>query len=421
MESSVSQHPAPAWPDRVALPVVGPGQGFGFLSGVRVLDLSTSVAGPYAGMLLGDIGADVIKIERPRTGDDVRAWGPPFFEGESLWYAAVNRNKRSVTLDIASPRVRGALESLIKASDVVLLNQPPRVQKKLGLDVESCRALRPDIIHVSITGFGMQGARADWPCYDLIAEGYSGIMDITGEPDGPAQKIGAPAADMLTGQDAAFAAVGALFERMRTGKGRAIDVSLVESMTRFLACRIMPYLGSGELPRRSGGKDSVIAIYQAFETADLPLTLGLGNDAIWKRFWIAVDRPDVGDRARYDSNAKRREHRGEIVSLIQDILRLKPRDHWLDLFSRNRVPAGPIYRLDEVARDEGLLSRGLFFTLDDGDRCMPQVGTGFHVDGKPNVPRMAPPRLGASTVDVLRGLAKLDDGDIEALQRDGLI
>jgi len=246
-------------------------------------------------------------------------------------------------------------------------------------------------------------------------------MDITGEPDGPAQKIGAPAADMLTGQDAAFAAVGALFERMRTGKGRSIDVALVESMTRFLSCRIMPYLGSGELPRRAGGKDSVIAIYQSFETADLPLTLGLGNDAIWKRFWVAVGRPDVGDDTRYDSNAKRREHRGDIVSLIQDILRGKPRDHWLDLFSRNRVPAGPIYRLDEVARDEGLLARGLFFTLDDGDRCLPQVGTGFHVDGKPNVPRMAPPRLGASTVDVLRDLAKLGDAEIEALQRDGLI
>jgi crotonobetainyl-CoA:carnitine CoA-transferase CaiB-like acyl-CoA transferase len=421
MESRVSQPSASACSGPVPLPVIGAGPGFGFLSGSRVLDLSTSVAGPYAGMLLGDLGAEVIKIERPKTGDDARAWGPPFIEGESLWYISINRNKRSVTLDIASPAARGVLEALIRASDVVLLNQSARVQKKLGVDAATCRALRSDLVHVSITGFGLEGERAEWPCYDLIAEGYSGIMDITGEADGPAQKIGAPAADMLAGQDAAFAAVGALFERTRTGKGRTIDVALVDSMTRFLSCRMASYLGARELPRRSGGKDSVIAIYQTFETADLPLTLGLGNDAIWKRFWKALGRPETGEQACYDSNSKRRERRGEIVSLIQSILRGQPRDHWLDLFTRNRVPAGPIYRLDEAARDEGMLARGLFFTLDDDGRRVPQIGTGFHVDGHGNVPRMGPPRLGASTVDVLRDLVNLGDDDIDALRRDGVI
>jgi len=421
MESSATQRSHAADAEPVQLPLTRIGAGFSFLSGMRVLDLSTSVAGPYATMLLGDMGADVIKIERPGIGDDARAWGPPFLDGESLWYVAVNRNKRSVTLDIVAPRGREILDALIKASDVVLLNQPLRVQKKLGVDAVACRAIRPDIVHVSITGFGLQGMRADWPCYDLIAEGYSGIMDITGEADGPAQKIGAPAADMLAGQDAAFATVSALFERTRTGAGRSIDVSLVDSMTRFLSCRMVPYLGSQEMPRRSGGKDSVIAIYQAFETADLPLTLGLGNDTIWKRFWRALDRSDIGDRECYNTNVKRREHRVEIVSIIQDLLRQHPRDHWLGLFSRNRVPAGPIYRLDEVAQDSGLLQRGLFYTLDDNGRLLPQVGTGFHVDGKANVPRRAPQRLGASTVEVLCDLARLGDGDIESLRRDGVI
>lgn len=421
MQSPLSQRSPSADTDPAPLPLVSPGKGFGFLSGTRVLDLSTSVAGPYAAMLLGDMGADVVKIERPRAGDDARAWGPPFIDGESLWYIAVNRNKRSVTLNYSVPQGRDVLAALLKASDVVLVNQPPRVQKKLGIDVAACRAVRPDIVHVSITGFGLEGARSDWTCYDLIAEGYSGVMDITGEADGPAQKIGAPAADMLAGSDAAFAALAALFDRARSGQGCAIDISLVESMTRFLSCRIVPYLASQEVPRRSGGKDSVIAIYQSFETADLPITLGLGNDAIWERFWTAVDQPDIGSQERYKSNTKRRAHRAEIVALIQDILRKHPRDHWLDLFSRNRVPAGPIYRLDEVVRDRGLLDRGLFYTLDSDGRQLPQVGTGFRVDGQANIPRMPPPRLGSSTVDVLRDLAKLDDSEIETLQRSGVI
>lgn len=421
MQSSPSQQPRDVEEVSANVPVVLPGAGFSLLAGTRVLDLSTSVAGPYATMLLGDMGADVIKVERPGTGDDARAWGPPFVDDESLWYVSVNRNKRSITLDFSTSEGRKVLAALIKASDVVVVNQPPRVQKKLGIDVASCRALRPDVVHVSITGFGLEGARSDWTCYDLIAEGYSGVMDITGEPDGAPQKIGAPAADMLAGSDAAFAALAALFDRNRTGQGHMIDVSLVESMTRFLSCRIVPYLGSQEVPRRSGGKDSVIAIYQAFETADHPITLGLGNDAIWERFWTAVGGLDVGVQPRYGSNAKRREQRAEIVALIADILRKKPRDHWLALFSKSRVPAGPIYRVDEVVRDPGLRARGLFYTLDADGRRLPQVGTGFHLDGEANVARLPPPRLGSSTFDILRNLVKLDSSEIEALQRSGTI
>jgi crotonobetainyl-CoA:carnitine CoA-transferase CaiB-like acyl-CoA transferase len=403
--------------DSDVLPVLQAGQGFQLLAGVRVLDLSTSVAGPYAAMLLGDMGAEVIKVERPRVGDDARAWGPPFIGGESLWYVSVNRNKQSITLDHTKESGRAVLADLIRASDVVIVNQRPQVQKKLGLDCESCQALRPDVVHVSITGFGLQGKRSDWTCYDLIAEGYSGVMDLTGELDGDPQKIGAPAADMLAGADAAFAAVSALFDRCRTGRGHGIDVALVDSMAKFLTCRIVPFLGSQELPRRSGGKDSVIAIYQAFETADFPLTLGLGNNAIWERFWTAVGQPEAGHNPRYDSNSRRREHRSEIVDLIQTLLRTKPRDHWLALFGQARIPAGPIYRIDEVTRDDELHKRGLFYTLDADGRQLPQVGTGFHVDGKANTPRVAPPKLGASTTDVLKKLLNLSEIEIENLRR----
>jgi len=399
------------------LPVRAPGPGFNLLDGIRIVDLTTSVAGPYCTMLLGDMGADVIKIERLGTGDDARAWGPPFAAGESLWFLSVNRNKRSVVLDYTTAAGREALAATIKACDAVVVNQPPRVLKKLSIDADSCRTLRPDLVYVAITGFGLHGERSDWTCYDLIAEGYSGIMDLTGDPDGEPQKIGAPAADMLAGADAAYATVAALFDRQRTGRGHVIDVSLVESMARFLACRIVPYLGSGEIPRRSGGKDSVIAIYQAFETADHPITLGLGNDAIWDRFWAAVGRPDIGKNPKYTSNSDRRAQRAAIVAEIGQILKQNTREHWLNLLASVRVPAGPINRVDEVVADPELQRRGLFFNLAVDERMIPQVGTGFQIDGAANGVRMAPPQLGASTVAVLREVAGLSDKEIETLRQ----
>ena len=275
------------------LPAVTPGQGLDLLGGVMVIDMTTSIAGPYATMLLADFGARVVKIERPSGGDDSRDWGPPFLADQSLWFLSVNRNKESVALDIARPEGSAILLEFIKHADVVVTNQPPRVQAKLGTDFQTLKAIRDDLVFASITGFGLTGSRADGLCYDLIAEGYSGVMDLTGVPDREPQKVGAPAADMLAGQDAAMAVMAALVERGRGGRRQClIDVSIVESMTRFLSCRIVPYLGSGEAPRRSGGKDSVITIYQAFETADEPVTLGLGTDAIWQRFWKAVGKPE---------------------------------------------------------------------------------------------------------------------------------
>jgi crotonobetainyl-CoA:carnitine CoA-transferase CaiB-like acyl-CoA transferase len=422
MARAVEQYSPSGKPAAInTLPIRVPGPGFNLLDGIRVADLTTSVAGPYCTMLLGDMGADVLKIERPGTGDDARAWGPPFCDGESLWFLAVNRNKRSMTLNYTTPQGRAALAAMIKACDVVVVNQPPRVLQKLAIDAASCHALRSDLIYVAITGFGLQGKRSDWTCYDLIAEGYSGIMDLTGEPESGPQKIGAPAADMLAGADAAYATVAALFDRQRRGRGHVIDVSLVESMTRFLSCRIVPFLGSGELPRRCGGRDSVIAIYQAFDTADHPITLGLGNDAIWQRFWTAVGQPEQAENPQYASNRDRRTHRAEIVAAIGEILRTQPRSHWLNLFAKARVPAGPINRVDEVVADGELQARGLIFNLAAGERLIPQVGTGIQIDGAANGVRSAPPKLGASTVEILRDIAGLSEADIEILRQQNSI
>lgn len=391
------------------LPIVRTGPGFTLLSGIKVVDITTSVAGPYATMLLSDFGAEVIKVERPE-GDDARKWGPPFLDGQSLWFTAINRNKKSVVLDQRKPADRDALIALLRTADIFVTNQPTDVQKKLNLDYDTLRQVREDLIFVSISGFGLTGERSELTCYDLIAEGYSGIMDVTGQSDGPPQKVGAPAADMLAGQDAAMAAMAALIDRGRTGKGRKIDVSLVESMTRFLTCRLSSYLGSGEVPRRSGGTDSVIAIYQAFDTADHPITLGLGSDAIWARFWAAVGDPSFGARAEFGSNADRRSQRETIVARIKSVLVGQSRQYWLDLFAKNRIPAGPINRLDEVASDAALQDRGLFFALqNERGRLVPQIGLGIHVDETFSVPRSVAPTLGQHTAEILQGLQDATD------------
>ncbi len=387
------------------------------LSGIRVLDLTTSIAGPYATQLLADLGATVVKVERPGRGDDARAWGPPFLEGESLWFLSVNRNKQSVTLDYSREAGLAILHKLVAVADVIVVNQVVRGQKKLHIDYATLKAINPKLIHVSITGFGLTGPNSDQPCYDLIAEGYSGVMDLTGEPGQDPQKVGTPAADLLAGADAALATLAALMGRSRTGCGHEIDVSMVESMTRFMTPRLVPYMGTGEVPRRSGGKDSVIAIYQTFSTADAPITLGLGNDSIWARFCEAVGRADMAADPRFLTNVGRRAARAEIVEQIQSILIQKPREHWLELFAKARIPAGPINRLDEVVQDRTLNERGLFFVAKRGDTALPQVGLGIRFDGNANTYRKAPPLLGEDTKDVLSSWLGLDESQFAELDK----
>ena len=391
------------------------------LKGVTVLDLTTSIAGPYATMLLADMGARVIKIERPGAGDDCRAWGPPWHDGESLWFLSVNRNKESVTLDYAGEAGRKVLHDMVKKADVVIVNLVGRVQKKLGIDYATLSALNPRLVFVSLTGFGMEGARRDFPCYDLIAEGYSGVMDLTGEADSPPQKVGTPAADLISGMDAAMATLGALFERASSGKGHQIDIAMVDSMTRFMSPRIVPYLGAGEIPHRTGARDSVIAVYQAFETQDKPLTLGLGNDAIWKRFWQAVGEPAKGEDPRHASNADRRNVRAEIVGDIQRVLKTKPRDAWLKIFSEAKVPAGPVNSIDDLTRDPELVARGLFYTADTDGRRVPQVGFGIGIDGGNATYRSPPPRLSEHTDAVLRDWLGYDAAAIAQLRAQKLV
>lgn len=403
------------------LPELKNSEGMNFLCGLRVVDLTTSIAGPYATQLLADFGAEVIKIEKPGTGDDTRQWGPPFLHDESPWYLSVNRNKSSVTLDISRPEGREVLDALIEDCDVLVLNMVSRVQKKLGLDYAQLKERFPQLIHASLTGFGLTGARSHLPCYDLIAEGYSGVMDVTGEFENPPQKVGTPAADLLAGQDLTMAVMAAWIRRERTGQGCEIDVSMQASMTRFMTPRLASYISSGELPRRSGGRDSVIAIYQVFDTADLPLSLGLGNDGIWQRFWQAVGQPQVGEDPVYASNADRRQHRADIVQKIADLLQTRTRDEWLTIFAENRIPAGPINRLDEVAEDPDLIDRGFLYQVESAKGNVPQIGLGIRINGQDAVHRKAPPTLGEDTQTILGERLQLSPGRIQQLRDAGVI
>jgi crotonobetainyl-CoA:carnitine CoA-transferase CaiB-like acyl-CoA transferase len=384
------------------IPTKDVGPGLQCLKGVRVLDFTTSVAGPYGTLLLADLGAEVIKIEKRHGGDDIRSWGPPFLDGESLWFLSMNRNKQSMTLDLTRPEGRSIAHDLVKQSDVVVVNSNLRIQQKLGLDYDTLSAIHSKLIHVSVTGFGLRGERADLPCYDLIAEGYSGVMDLTGQADRPPQKVGTPAADLLAGQDVAMATLAALYERQRTGAGKHVDISMVATATRFMAPRIVPYMGSGEMPKRSGGTDSVIAIYQVFDTADYPLTLGLGNDAIWQRFWQAVGRPEFGKQAEFETNAKRREARARIVGVISELMLEQPRAHWLSLFADHRIPAGPINSIEQLVDDAPLRDEGMFFVSPGVRGPVPQVGLGIHFNETSAVYRNAPPALGQDTERILR-------------------
>jgi crotonobetainyl-CoA:carnitine CoA-transferase CaiB-like acyl-CoA transferase len=399
------------------LPRRPPGGRPGLLSGIRVLDLTTSLAGPYATMLLGDFGAEIIKVERPGAGDDSRQWTPPSYAGQGLWYLSVNRNKRSVTLDFSRPEGLALLHRLIESCDVLVSNQLPSVLAKLHISYDDVKAVRPDIVYVSLTGFGVGGARQNDPCYDLIAEGYSGVMDLTGEP----QKVGTPAADLLSGSDAALGCLAALMDRARTGKGHFVEVSLVESMARFLTPRIVSYLGSGDVPRRSGAKDSVIAIYQVFATADEPLTLSVPNDSIWRRLCAVLQRPDLAQDTGLATNAGRIARRQELVATIGTLLSAQPRAHWLAVFREHKVPAGPINRVDQVVQDEELLQRGFFYAMDNGGQPIPQVGLGIRFDGRATGYDRQPPALGADTAAVLAELAGVQAGDLETYKQSGVI
>jgi crotonobetainyl-CoA:carnitine CoA-transferase CaiB-like acyl-CoA transferase len=326
------------------------------LEGVRVVDISSSYAAPTASMYLGDMGADVVKVE-PMRGDDSRFWGPPFLNGEAAWFLSVNRNKRSLCLDIRGPQGREVLFRLLETADVFIENLNPAKLDKHGLGLKELRARFPHLVICAVSGFGLTGPDAALPGYDLIAQARSGMMSVTGD-DGLPQRVSTALSDVAAGTLAAYAIAAALVRKERTGEGDVIDISLLEADLGFMSPRIASYLAGDPEPQPCGGRDSVVAIYQRFETADRPIVVAVGNDRHWERACAALGLTRLSDRPELATNPGRREFRTQIVAEFQEVFDAMTADKALRLLQEAGVPCARINRLSEVVEDPQVVARG---------------------------------------------------------------
>ncbi|GAC1483027.1 MAG: CoA transferase [Candidatus Dormibacteria bacterium] len=386
------------------------------LDGVRVLDLSQALAGPYCTMLLGDLGADVIKVEPPATGDHAREWGPPFIEGESSYFMSVNRNKRSVVLDLKGEPGKIAAQALAALSDVVVENFRPGTAARLGLGPELLRRSRPELIYASISGYGQ--SQPSLAGYDQIAQGTSGLMSLTGAPDGPPFKLGVPVGDIAAGMFAAHAILAALVERHRTGTGRYIDVALNDSLLALLTYQAGRLFATGVTPSREGNHHATIAPYGTFAAADGFINVAVGSDSQFRRFCQALDSPELADDPRFTTNALRQAARPALVTEIEARLGRSSRAVWLDRLASYGIPAGPILDLAEAFQSPLATSRAMRVEVEHPVAGrVGQVGAPWKIDGRSAPIRRPPPLLGQHTSEILSELLGYDEARLEALKR----
>lgn len=404
----------------------------GALSHIRVLDLSRVLAGPWATQILADLGAEVIKIERPGVGDETRTWGPPFLkdrEGadttESGYYLCANRNKKSVTLDLSSPAAQQLLVQLAARSDVLVENFKVGGLRQYGLDYESLKDRAPQLVYCSITGFGQTGPYASRAGYDFLIQGLGGLMSITGQPDGEAgagpMKTGVAVTDIMTGLYASTAILAALTDRDRTGAGQHIDVALLDVQVACLANQAMNYLTTGQAPRRLGNAHPNVVPYQDFPTADGAIILAIGNDVQFRNFCVVAGEPRLADDPRFSTNARRVQHRAALLPLLREITRQKSTRTWIELLEKAGVPCGPINDIAGVFNDPHVLARELRRDLPHHRGTAPTVASPIRLSATPVEYRSAPPTLGQHTQEILRDVLELDEHEIAGLQRDGVI
>lgn len=384
------------------------------LAGVRVLDLSRVLAGPWCTQTLADLGADVIKIERPGSGDDTRGWGPPFLRdraggetGESAYYLCANRNKRSLAVDIASSAGQAVIRRLARDCDVVVENFKVGDMARYGLDADSLRTADPRLIYCSITGYGQTGPYARRPGYDFAMQGLGGLMSVTGERDGlpgaGPQKVGVAVADLFTGMYATVAILAALRHRDATGEGQVIDMALLDAQVAMLANLGSQYLVGGSVPHRMGNGHPSIVPYQAFETADGHVILAVGNDGQFARFCAIAGHPEWADDPRFTRNADRVRNREALVPLIAGVMQRRGRAAWLAALEAAGIPCSPVNGIDEVFADPQVRARGLQVNIDHPEQdALPMVASPLRLSATPVRYRRAPPMLGQHTEDVLR-------------------
>ncbi|MFI1719103.1 CaiB/BaiF CoA transferase family protein [Streptomyces litmocidini] len=386
-------------PDAPGTPPTG-----GALSGIVVADFGRVLAGPYMTMLLADLGADVIKIERPGSGDDTRAWGPPFAAGEATYFLGVNRNKRSVSLDLTDPEDLAAARAIVDRADVLVENFRPGTMERLGLGYEELRVGNPGLVYCSVTGFGTaEGARL--PGYDLLVQAMGGLMSVTGEPGGPGTKAGVALVDVITGLHAGLGVLAALRHRDLTGEGQRIEVSLLGSLLSALTNQAAAHLGAGVVPRAMGNRHPSIAPYEVFEARDRPLVLAVGNDRQFGALCERLGLPELAGDPRFATNTVRVAHREELVEALAGPLGTRTADAWFEELTAAGVPCGPI---NDLAAAFDLADRlGLAPRVPESAAGPGQVAHPIRLDATPPSYRTAPPRLGEHTEDVLAELGRV--------------
>jgi crotonobetainyl-CoA:carnitine CoA-transferase CaiB-like acyl-CoA transferase len=394
----------------------------GPLAGVTVLDLTRVLSGPYCTMLLADMGARVIKIEQPGRGDDTRAWGPPFVEGESTYFLSLNRNKESVTLDFKHPEGRALLDRLIRRSDVMVENFRPGTLARLGLDHASLAPAHPRLVYASISGFGQDGPRAAEAGYDAVIQAEGGLMSITGPADGAPHRLGVAVADFISGLFAAQGVLAALLARASTGRGQLVDVGMLDAVTALLTYQAGSWFATGEVPRRLGNRHPSIAPYDTFTAADGEFVLAVGNDAQFRAFCDVIGEPALARDPRYAANAGRVQHYDTLQPLITDRLAHHPRAHWLARLTAAGVPAGSVRSVAEALGDPQLAARDMVVEVTHPTAgAIRQLGVPVKLSDTPGSVRCAPPLLGQHTEAVLAGDLGLDAARLASLRAAGVI
>ena len=392
------------------------------LEGVRVLDLSRILAGPLCTMMLGDLGAEIIKVERPGSGDDTRTWGPPFSGGESAYYLCCNRNKKSITVNLKAPEGQELLRKLAAESDVVLENFTPGLMKRFGLDYESLREINPRLIYCSITAYGQDGPYRDRPGYDMVLSAVGGLMWITGERDGNPCKVGVAITDVLTGVHTAGAIMAALLWRARSGEGQYIDCSLLDIQASGLANIASNWLVAGVEATRWGTAHESIVPYQVFSAKDRPIAIAAANQKLWESFCRAVGREEWRDDPRFESNPKRVENRETLLPLVAEVIATKSCDEWMEILVEAAIPCGPVNNMEALFSDPQIAHRDMVAEVEH-----PTIGTlrltGIPVkySATPGQVTLPPPLLGEHTDEILSSVLGCSSERIEELKRKGAI
>ena len=394
----------------------------GLLDGVRILDLSRVMAGPYATMLLGDYGADVIKIEDPEKGDETRFWYPPRIEGESAYFLSANRNKRSIALDLKSEKGLEIFYKLVERSDVIIQNFRPGVPERLKIDYRSVSKVNPKIIYCSISGFGQTGPYRDLPGYDLIVFAMGGIMSFTGEPGGQPVRVNVPLADLGAGLYSVTAILAALRYRDINGTGQSIDVSMHDVQVSFLTHQAMNYFATGKDPEKAGSMHPNLAPYQAFKASDGYFVLAVGNDKLWTDFCREVGKPSWATDERFRTNPDRMKNKQELLPLLFELFESEPVDHWIEVARKAGIPAGPISPVSEVVSDPHVLYRKMVTEIDNPrtGKKLKQLGTPVKFSESVTSIRRAPPGHGEHSNEILSELG-YEEKEIEDLASDGVI